>query len=196
MDINVVMVGMDGWEEFTLPAILSIQEHTDANIILVDHGKHPYPDTKGVERIRLDSPVSYAKALNIGINHSKADWYFITNNDVVCKEDFTDETYDEGVIYASKIHERSGERWFDNCFVLLSHEVWEEVGEFDENFLIAAYEDADYSFRAVESGYKVEEYPFPFRHWQGKTRFGIHGFQEIRDDNYFYLQRKYPEKEL
>ena len=196
MKTNIIMVGMDHWEDFTLPAILSFQKHEpDANIILVDHGVNPYPETEGVEIIRLDRPAPYSVALNIGISHDKADWYFITNNDVLCEGPFIQKMrYD--VIYANKTFSSGDNFWFDNCFVFISHLVWSEVGEFDEKFLMAAFEDADYSFRAQEKGFHVSQRDMPFQHFEGTTRTRMADYSAIRFDNLVYLQNKYPERSL
>lgn len=197
MIANIVMVGMDQWEKFTLPAIQSFQRHEpQANIVVVDHGKRPYPGLDGVEIVRLEKPVCYAKALNIGISRKKADWYFITNNDVVCNGKFLPEALDESVIYADKVYRHNGEAWFDNCFVLVSNKVWWEVGGFDEAFLMAAFEDADFSFRAQELGYRVAERKMPFTHYEGSTRTKMSGYSEIRNENFLYLTTKHPERRI
>lgn len=196
MKTNIIMVGMDHWEDFTLPAIRSIQEHEpDVRIILIDHGKKAYPKIKGVETIRLNKPHSYAAAINIGINHAKADWYFITNNDVLCTGPFVHEM-SKKMIYCHKAYRSENNFWFDNCFVFISDLVWDDVGEFDEKFLVAAFEDADYSFRAQALGFSIHQKEMPFLHFEGTTRFGVPDYNDIRYDNLLYLQSKYPERNI
>src|SRR3990167_10562518 len=93
--LAVVIVGIDGWEEYTLPAIRSIEEHEpNVSIVLVDAGsKYPYYNKIdypiGVYSLRIDPSFSYAGAINAGMAYANADWTVVLNNDVLCTGPFT-----------------------------------------------------------------------------------------------------------
>src|SRR3989304_5515223 len=94
--LSVVVVGIDGWEEYTLPAIRSIEDHEpNVPIVLVDAGsKYPYytrPDYPvGVYGLRIDPSFSYAGAINAGMAYVDADWTVVLNNDTLCTGPFAD----------------------------------------------------------------------------------------------------------
>jgi GT2 family glycosyltransferase len=62
---------------------------------------------------------------------------------------------------------------------------------FDENFVYAGFEDADYCFRALGMGYKVEAYPLPFVHKELHSRFTMPGYMAQRERNIEYLCEKW-----
>lgn len=198
MDLAVIIVGIDQWAEFTLPAIQSIRKHEqDARIIVVDAAsKTPYPTMWdiGITSIRLDHSPSYAYALNQGIRAAgKADWYLLLNNDVYLHNPITPtiETLDPSAIYGRQIIEEAGHRWLGLWLMLLPAWIWRMVGEFDERFLLCGFEDADYCIRAKALGVETCPVDLPFHHYWGKTRWGLPHYSAVRADNMDYLEAKH-----
>lgn len=198
MDVVAIIVGIDGWETFTLPAIQSIRKHEpDMRIVVVDAAsKEPYPQDwgNGAQIIRLDTSPSYAYAINQGIKAAgKADWYLILNNDVNLKNRIlpTIETLHPEFIYGRQIIEEKGHRWLGLWLALISRQVWELVGEFDEKFLLCGFEDADYCIRAKRLGIDTLPCNLPFVHHWGKTRWGLPEYRKVRLENMDYLEAKH-----
>ena len=190
----IIVVGIEGWEEFTLPAIKSIRIHNpDDYLILVDAGsKVPYPRNEYAQLLRLDESTSYAYALNSVIQlASKSDWYLLLNNDVICQGPIPWHDLHPEFIYTRQIIEEDGNRWMGLWIAAVSRKVWSAVGRFDEKFLLCGFEDADYCIRAKQLGIDTVHYPFPVRHLWGKTRWGLPGYTEIREDNINYFASKH-----
>jgi len=195
MGVNaIVMVGIDGWEQFTLPAIKSIHSHNpDVRLIVVDAAsKDPYPANQWAQILRLDESPSYAYALNSGIQLAgKCDWYLLLNNDVICHSPIPWKDLHPEFIYGRQIIEEDGNRWLGLWLAAVSRKVWSAVGRFDEKFLLCGFEDADYCIRAKQLGIDTIFHPFPFKHLWGKTRWGLPGYQEVREDNMNYFAAKH-----
>jgi GT2 family glycosyltransferase len=198
MDLAVIIVGIDKWAEFTLPAVASIRQHEpDARIVVVDAGsKTPYPvlEDEGITSLRLDPSPSYAYAINQGVKAAgKADWYLLLNNDVFLHSPITPiiETLDPSFIYGRQIITEAGHTWLGLWLALIPWWVWYLVGEFDERFLLCGFEDADYCVRAHELGIATIAVDLAFHHYWGKTRWGLPGYNAVRAENMDYFQAKH-----
>ena len=198
MDVVAIIVGIDGWIDFTLPAIQSFYRHEPKmRLVVVDAAsKHPYPviDDPLITSLRLDESPSYAYALNQGIHSAgKADWYLLLNNDVNLKNRILPEieTLRPEFIYGRQIIEEKGHRWLGLWLALISRQVWELVGEFDEKFLLCGFEDADYCIRAKRLGIDTLPCNLPFVHHWGKTRWGLPEYRKVRLENMDYLEAKH-----
>lgn len=83
----------------------------------------------------------------------------------------------------------------DFSFFLLPRHTWDRVGEFDENFLRAYFEDNDYHARVVlAGGTAVSTSAAPMYHYGGGTQ--NHGVTPVVSGNEFsanaaYFQRKW-----
>ena len=195
--IDIIIVGVGGWEEYTKPCIESIREKMDgkASINIIDNG-YNYHDDEWVKTAPYCSmgfmPLScYAKAINFGVNYTPriCDWLIIINNDVLCTGKIDTAKLDKNTIYGAKKHERWGREWLDGWIFVMHRDLLEDVGEFDENFKVAAFEDADYCFRAQDKGYKVEVIDLPFIHLETSDRLKVDG--GWRQDNLDYLKEKH-----
>lgn len=193
--IGVVIVGIDQFEKYTLPLVKDIRAfEPDIHISIIDNAsKEPYP----IAGIRLEKRVSYAEAINISantfFNDMKYDWILSMNNDVACKGKFSHmvENLSHDKIYARQIIEEKGFVWFGNWIVLIPKEVWSKVGEFDKNFEMCGFEDADYSIRAMKLGIPTVPIDLPFFHYWGKTRWDLPKYPEVRIKNQEYLALKH-----
>lgn len=198
MDLAVVIVGIDQWERFTLPAVQSIRQHEpDARLIVVDAAsKTPYPDIQnnGITSLRLDPSPSYAYAINKGIEAAgKADWYLILNNDVFLHGPISSviAKLDRSNIYGRQIITERGHTWLGLWLALIPFWVWREVGNFDEKFLLCGFEDADYCVRAEALGIPTKPVELPFHHYWGKTRWDLPNYPAVRSENMDYFERKH-----
>jgi GT2 family glycosyltransferase len=192
LNLTIVMIGMDGWTEWTKPAINSIRDRMpDTPIIVVDHGRKPYPAYLDVQFIRLPEPVSYARAINLGVAESVTDWTMIINNDVLAYEPLDVSKLDPAFIYAKRILSEKGVTWADSWLVLAHRQVWDVVGPWDENFLMCGFEDADWCIRAHELGVDIQPLQWNVKHFWGKTRWQLPGYKEQRLRNIAYLEQKH-----
>jgi len=124
--VSVVIVGIDGWEEWTKPALMSVKD--DLNIVVVDNGsKTPYPKDKTTRRI--DKTVSYTKAINYGVQCvGVSDWYLVLNNDILFNAPVLPviKQLDDSFLYGRQIIEGHGYRWLGLWLALIPHNVWRE----------------------------------------------------------------------
>ena len=159
MNINAVIIGVNEWAKYTLPAVLSIEKNDpDLNIILVDNGSQPPYGIKNVNIVRLEETVCYAAALNAGIHADKADWYVLLNNDILLRKPIAwrFEDLDPAKFYGFYLWDKPGAMpeitYLSGWCMLLSHQVFELIGDFDENLRPMYFEDADYSYRCTKAG--------------------------------------------
>ena len=183
LDIAVIMVGMDLWKEYTLPAIQSIRQHMPgARLFVMDCGRDPYPADPSIIRL-ADSP-SYAHALNRGVEMAgDADWYMMLNNDILVNEPLNMTQLDSIHIYAKRILENDKLTWLDLWLALISRQTWEAVGTWDEKYLRCGFEDADYCARAFAMGISIAPLTWDIKHFWGKTRWKLPNYKQIREDN-------------
>lgn len=156
MDIRLIIVGKGEWERYTLPCLKSLKEtNPDIPVTVIDINSE-YPDYEGV--IHADW-VSYAEGINIGIKKKKADWYIISNNDIIYKKPLAEHIakLDPDVFYSYVYHPVNHQLWVwdyvTGCNLFISHKLWKAVGEMDVKCWPLYFEDVDYSYRAVHAGF-------------------------------------------
>ena len=200
MKVAVIIVGIGQWEEYTEPLILSIQKHEPAaDIIVVDNGGH-YSDNY-VDRViwcAIDEIVCYAAAINTGIFAlgGDEDWIIILNNDVICDAPFFKylEQMDLKAVYGNTLHRRrhpqfmAPVRWIDGWIYAIPSSG---LLDWDEEFKIAGFEDADYCFRARKLGFSIQKSDLPFTHLEYHIRKTFDNYRDHRIDNMKYLMRKH-----
>lgn len=198
MDIAVIIVGVNGWKEWTLPAWDSIKKHDPSlRVVIVDNASTPpYPIMRDALTSipRMQTLSSYTAAINFGIRSAgKADWYLVLNNDIRFDSPVSPviEKLDNSFIYGRQIIEGNGYRWLGLWLALIPRQVWERVGEFDENFKMCGFDDADYCVRAKRLGVDTLHVDLPIHHFWGKTRWGIPGYKVARQENIEYFERKH-----
>lgn len=191
--ISVVIVGIDGWEEYTRPLINGIWAyHPDMEVVVVDNASNtPYPKAEHIQRV--DQRISYASAINYGIRRSSGEWILSLNNDVLCKGAFAHliDGLDKNTIYSRQIITEQGHTWFGNWLCLVSRIVHEKIGGFDPEFAVCGFEDADYSVRGWKLSIPTKPIDLPFEHLWGKTRWDIPGYPATRQGNIDYFEHKH-----
>ena len=68
-DLCVIVVGVNAWEEYTLPFLDSLRNHNPKlHVVCVDNGSQPqYPYRPDVHFMRSATVQSYAAGLNMGL---------------------------------------------------------------------------------------------------------------------------------
>lgn len=191
MSATLIAVGIDEYSISTAPLIASVKQHEPAGrLIIVDNcAETPYPKAK-----RTDKRVSVSAAMNMGARYAQAvDWLVFMNNDVICTGPYLEllSKLSPDTIYGVDMLDWWGKRWLDGWVMAIPRRVWIDVGLWDENFIYAGFEDADYCFRALEMGYQVKTAPLPFVHKELHSRFTMPGYMEQRERNIAYLCEKW-----
>lgn len=192
----IITVGIDAWENNTAGLVASWKQcQPDSGLVVVDNCAKPaYPKLGFVTR--LNERTSYAAALNYGMAQVRVDWYITMNNDVLLSAPFA--PYLEGLppgVYGNVMMpaftHNMGREWLDGWVMIVHRAVYEAIGGFDENFLMAGFEDADYCWRALEAGYLCRALPFPFYHKDAHTRYSMTNYFAQRATNIEYLRAKW-----
>ena len=191
--LSIIIVGINGWEEYTRPLIAGIwTHHPDMELCVIDNASDtPYP--KGDHIHRLDKRVSYAEAINYGIDHTHRKWIMVLNHDVRCEGAFLHllDGLNEDAIYSRQIITEQGHTWFGMWVLIVNRGTNWRIGGFDEKFEMCGFEDTDYAMRAAEIGIPVKPIELPFRHLWGKTRWNTPGYTEARLRNIDYFEKKH-----
>ena len=191
--LSVIIVGVNGWEQYTRPLVADIWKwHPDVEICVIDNGsKEPYPKAGHIHR--LDKTVSYAEAINKGIELTTGDWILSLNNDIRCNDKFLHliDGKDKNAVYSRQIITESGHTWFGNWLCLIDRATNWIIGGFDPAFEVCGFEDADYAVRAAELGIPTKAIDLPFTHLWGKTRWDIPGYPATREKNIAYFESKH-----
>ena len=139
----------------------------------------------------------YAASMNelarYWIEHTTDEWFMPMNADVSCSGSFMAKvnSYSRDCLYCLDSNQRDNRFWVEGWFYLISRALWQDVGEFDENFKISAFEDADFTWRAADAGYGLVGITLPFKHEKDNPRRRVPGFSSTRDANFDYLVRKW-----
>lgn len=162
------------------------QDIGDVKVILVDNDSTdatgPWARAQeNVFHVCCSPQIGVSKAWNLGLKHvfetMKESYALISNNDVMLRDDFyrmlvehgggfvsgmtvEKESELQGIAKASKHPDFS-------CF-LIRREVWERVGEFNEDMVLYA-SDNDYHVRMYRKGLRALNLGIPFLHFRSST---------------------------
>ena len=193
-EVTIIAVGIDAYEISTKPLIDSVRIHEPkTQIVIVDNvAPTPYTDARA-EIVRLPERVCMAQAMNEGAKLARSKWLVFMNNDVICHGPFVEQikALRPNAIYGNDPLNWWGRYWLDGWIMVMPRKVFDKVGGFDPNFIYAGFEDADYCFRAVEKGYKIQQHTFPFEHKELHSRFTMPGYMAQREKNIQYLCEKW-----
>jgi len=200
MRIAAIIVGIEGWEQYTLPLVESLIEWRGEQlpeVVVIDNAsKIPYrrediqlPQVKDcfVNVHRSEERLCYSAAINLG--HKVAhewnrtyppfDWYIVLSNDVLCTGPFAHilEAYGDGDVVGPCLKHVDIEQvgrvpYLEGWTVAVPRRIWDTIGGWDEGMQISSYEDVEYSHRARVNGFGLIEDPaLPFVHLDQKQRF-------------------------
>lgn len=175
MNIAAIIVGIDGWEKYTLPLVESIRQHEpNCRLVVVDNDSaDPYPYHTPLHVVRSER-LCYSAAINTGKAYvGDADWYIVLSNDVLCTGPFADTLaqYDGSDIVGPLLKSVHGFPYLEGWCVCVPAKAWQP---WDERFLGSDYEDVAYSTGARQRGHGlIEDRDLPFRHLDQRQRFQI-----------------------
>lgn len=186
--IAAIVVGIDGFERYTLPLVESIAKHEpECDIVVIDNkSEEPYPSLE-------ESPYSnavvfrtkrlcYSAAINFGAKETLRvpDWYIVLSNDVICTGPFAHilAEYDASAraiggadVVGPLLKEVYGFPYLEGWCVCVPKQAWEA---WDERFLGSDFEDVAFSTRARQRGFGlVEDKTLPFVHLDQRQRYHI-----------------------
>jgi len=165
MSIAAVIVGINGWKEYTQPLLGAFNEYDPGiDVVCVDNQSDPpYPTDR--RTFRCDTRCGYGDAINQGIQTAgKHDWYLVMNNDIELSGSISHKIneLDPDKLYGfdlHHIHNVPDSDYLQGWALIISHKVWSTVGLFDEKFEVTWFDDVDYSWRAKQAGFELERLP-------------------------------------
>lgn len=177
-----IIVGIDGWEQYTLPLIESLQEHEPScSITVVDNASNtPYGLLMADDEDRFAAwrtkRVCYSAAINYGKFVSiDADWYIVLSNDVICTGPFAHLLEPQGDVVAGPcLRTNDLATYIEGWCMCVPRKVWDALGGMDENYEGSDWEDVDLSVSSNEHGFPLCSMPeLPFTHLDQRQRYHI-----------------------
>lgn len=197
--------------EVTHECFKSLKEHTkNYELIVIDNASElgsemllRVADTYVHNSVNLGNGAAW----NQGARLARGKYFVFMDNDVIVKKDWLEPMIQKvqdkqiGVAFpALKNRDEDGysERLAGCCWIV-RRELWQEIGEIDEEYGLAYFEDTDYFWRVQSSGYKLAPAP-PSRvyHMNQTTgnkleKLGKFNKKELHDKNARYFARKHGE---
>lgn len=193
-NIACIIVGIDGYEKYTLPLVESIARHEpECRLVVVDNASEPRYAGGSAPIVRTKR-LCYSAAINRGAEWiGIADWYIVLSNDVLCTGPFAAmlETAHEGYIVGPRYMSNQGYSYLEGWCVCIPRAIWDAVGGWDENFRLSSWEDVDYSYMAREAGFNAYQLSdLPFTHLDQRQRHAMPTFWQDDAHNYRYFCEK------
>lgn len=199
MNITALIIGIDGWEQYTAPLIASLAQHEpECYTVVIDNASAtPYPSHPARPLIQRTERLCYSAAINRAHHLAPpSDWYIVLSNDVLCRGPFAHmlATLPRDVVAGPRLKETHDYQYLEGWCVCIPAPVWDALGGWDENFQISSWEDVDLSQTAMERGYDVVYAPdLPFVHLDQRQRFTLsprYWESEQHNIGYFLQKRK------
>lgn len=196
MSIAALIIGIDGWGQYTAPLVESIRRHEpDCQLVVIDNASaEPYPEMTFVQRTER---LCYSAAINHAHQLAgQADWYIVLSNDVLCQGPFSHmlAALPANCIAGPCLKETHGFQYLEGWCVCIPAPVWNALGGWDEGFLVSSWEDVSFSQSAMEHGFDVIHAPdLPFTHLDQRQRFTLsanYWDSERHNIAYFMEKRK------
>lgn len=179
--ISFVIVACNRWGDYVSMFIDSILRHEqEVEIILVDNGSpKPYEPGPAYQLVRLEPGIdyNYMQALNAGAKFAQGDWLVFCNDDILCHGKFvrTIEALAPDALYGMEIRMKDRNwglefQYIYGWMMIVPRAVREVVGDFDEYYLHAGFDDLDYSWRAQQAGFGLRTVALPFVHLADQAR--------------------------
>lgn len=173
--------------EKNLPTVIKFS--ADAKIIVVDDGstdgtpEYLKEHFSAITCLHHDKNKGFSVSMNIGINHSKADYVVFLNNDVLPKKDYLEKSlkyfkdtdllgvsFNEESSSWPEVNWHSGKfqftrgkdktklhysAWLSGGSAIVKREYLERLDGFNEIYSPGYWEDIDLGWRAWKKGYKI-----------------------------------------
>lgn len=197
--VAALIVGIDGWEKYTLPLVESLKKHQpDCNIVTVDNASiTPYPRYEANCFVTRIARSCYSYAINWAKDYAdqiygESDYYIVLSNDVLCTGSFVGMLEADSVT-GPQLEQDHGLQWLMGWCVAIPKDVWNKLEGWDENFQVSSWEDVDFSHRVLKSDYYlIHNSKFPFIHLDQKQRFTIiNNYWQSEVHNRDYFKRKH-----
>ncbi len=189
--------GFEHLKDYVLPFISSVlEQEPDIDLTIVDNGSPiPYPSTlRGVPVFRTDN-LAILTSFNRAITAAGHwDWLIISDTDVLCRGQFLDAVahFDAGALHGQQMFSQGNVHWFDSWLLAIPRWAWEDLGPFDEDFLLTgAFQDMDFCLRAAKHGLELAQSSLPFTHIGANTTHGSPKFWENREYNRSLIEQKH-----
>jgi len=105
---------------------------------------------ENIKIVKFIEPQGLSKLWNLLVKNSNAPRVLIMNDDLIIRNTFSNNFYNSNILLSDfSLLNRSWSHF------LISKNIFERVGDFDENFLGVGNEDEDYETRLVFSGYNI-----------------------------------------
>jgi GT2 family glycosyltransferase len=199
LKVTALIIGIDGWEQYTFPLIQSLQQsEPQCKFVVVDNASNEsYPK---IDLITRTERLAYSKAINWAKSaadqlYGESDWYIVLSNDVLCTGEFVEylASLQTNQIVGPCLKENQSWQYLEGWCVAIPKEVWDRLGGWDENFKVSSWEDVDFSTSTLSEGFDILHYPeFPFIHLDQRQRFTlIPNYWESEYHNYAYFLEKH-----
>lgn len=195
MRVAALIIGIDGWQEYTRPLIKSIRQHEPECLLRVidNASRNQYPPLLRVHRTER---LCYSAAINEAARLAgEADWYIVLSNDVLCTGPFIERlaAMPPTAIAGPCLKETHGFQYLEGWCVCVPSAIWHELGGWDENFQVSSWEDVDFSQMALEAGCDiVHDEALPFVHLDQRQRFNlVPNYWDSEQHNVAYFMRKH-----
>lgn len=176
MKVTCLIVGIDGWTQYTEPLIQSIWAHEpNVPLVVIDNASEsPYPSGDYSCVIRTER-LCYSAAINAAHRAAPpSDWYIVLSNDVLCTGPFVHLLEPlADTVAGPALMQNQGWQYIEGWCVAIPADVWTALGGWDEQFQVSSWEDVDLSTSALEQGYTLSHLDMPFVHLDQKQRFGL-----------------------
>ena len=177
--VSIIIPVYNGYE-YTQKCIQSIRQYTKGayEIIVVDNGSTDktgrLKDEHKIKYVHYDKPIGFSKANNEGVKRACGEYLLFINNDTEFKEDVIEKLFtgfddpsvgatgcvggkielnsQEGYVFAGATRNSKTFDYLEGWNILVSRDIFDEVGGFTEGYKIAFSEDTDFSFKIKHLG--------------------------------------------
>lgn len=197
--ISLIATTVGNWDRLVKPMLDSINEHEpEVEVIIVDAGGKMPDAYDGNVRIIKTGMLNCQEAQNVGLEASEADWFLVTDVDVICVAPFAHlfKGLSPRLIYGPSRHGAGYQSlpydWLDGWCYAFSREFYETVGGFDEAFEASGFEDADLCYRGYKQGFGIAHIDLPFKHLIDGVKYQItDSYSDARSRNIERVKEKH-----
>ncbi|MBS1722742.1 MAG: glycosyltransferase family 2 protein [Armatimonadetes bacterium] len=211
-DLSIVIAVYNNLQ-FTRPLLEQLRtEAFDAEIIVVNNastdGTSAWLDAQsGIKVVHNATNEGVSRAWNKGLRLATRDVLSVLNNDVQVKEDGIVRLYEaaqtHGIACATAMranrslwggqatHALPNSDYANGEALFFRRDVWQSVGEFDESYVLAYFEDTDWSCRARLRGHSWHHVPGAIVHFPGQTSRLVPEVAENFGKNFELFKKRY-----
>lgn len=186
MELSVIMVssGIPEWEDFTLPAISSMEKHTTRKyeFIVTDNAG------QGRGNVNTDVMLPYSVMVNKAAQLATGDRLLILNNDITatgdwyrCVEQHTSFPYCGPVLLS-----KEGVTYVEGWCISIERDLFHMLNGLCEKYK-NSWDDVDFAWRLSRLGVPASHIPMPMKHIWGATRHRYTHSNDWDEENRQYM---------